>query len=374
MIKHNPHPHKRFSLPALAACALLSLLGHGLAGIVIERFGPHEFGLPVTEPAVTMVELNRPPAAKQSVRAPQATAKVALKPAITSPDSPSGPPKASADQATDTSQTMPNKPAKPELNTHADSSQRSETFQLRADSIVPVLEERLTYQISLLGMPVGSGSLEASNRDGELRIITRVRSNSVMTALYPVQNNTDTRLIKGRYLLTRIKQREGSLESDTGFNLMFHERKLFWVDRIKKISNTEPLTDLDTLDLIAGFYYLRQQPLSVGTTVTLRLYDGDAISLVPVAVLRREQLGLPGMRSAETLVLKPTFSENGFFKNNRELLIWLTDDAHRVPVRVEATTPIGRVVAELVASERTVSDQSRENSSSVVPAEKMQYN
>ena len=269
---------------------------------------------------------------------------------------------------------MPNKPAKPELNTHADSSQRSETFQLRAASIVPVLEERLTYQISLLGMPVGSGSLEASNRDGELRIITRVRSNSVMTALYPVQNSTDTRLIKGRYLLTRIKQREGSLESDTGFNLMFHERKLFWVDRIKKISNTEPLTDLDTLDVIAGFYYLRQHPLSVGTTVTLRLYDGDAISLVPVVVLRREQLGLPGMRSAETLVLKPTFSENGFFKNNRELLIWLTDDAHRVPVRVEATTPIGRVVAELVASERTVSDQSRENSSSVVPAEKMQYN
>jgi len=164
------------------------------------------------------------------------------------------------------------------------------------------------------------------------------------------------------------------MESDTGFNLMFHEQKLFWVDRIRKISNTEPLTDLDTLDVIAGFYYLRQQPLSVGATVTLRLYDGDAISLVPVAVLRRERLNLPGMRSAETLLIRPSFSENGFFKNNKELLIWLTDDSHRVPVRVEATTPIGRVVAELVTSERTIADQPRKNASSVVPAEKMQYN
>ena len=267
----------------------------------------------------------------------------------------------------DQQQPAPPSPAQPP-------QQQTDSFRLNPDKIVAVQQEVLTYQISLLGMPVGSGSLEASNRDGELRIITRVRSNSVMTALYPVQNSTDTRLIKGRYLLTRIKQREGSLESDTGFNLMFHEQKLFWVDRIRKISNTEPLTDLDTLDVIAGFYYLRQQPLSVGATVTLRLYDGDAISLVPVAVLRRERLNLPGMRSAETLLIRPSFSENGFFKNNKELLIWLTDDSHRVPVRVEATTPIGRVVAELVTSERTIADQPRKNASSVVPAEKMQYN
>lgn len=234
-------------------------------------------------------------------------------------------------------------------------------------------QEKLAYQISLAGLPVGSGQLEASNKNGELRIITSVRSNSVISAIYPVDNTTDTRLIKGRYLLTRIKQREGFMQSNTGFNLMFHERKIFWVDRLQKTSNTEPLDHLDTLDVIAGFYYLRQQPLTVGTTVTLRLYDGDAITLVPVDVLRQEKLSLPGMRSAEAVVLKPTFSEKGFFKNNKELLIWLTNDTNHVPVRVEATTPIGRVTAELVSSERTTTLTSQETTSGIVPHSKMQY-
>ncbi len=212
--------------------------------------------------------------------------------------------------------------------------------------------EKLVYRISLLGMPVGSAQLEASNKLGELRIITSIRSNSLMSTLYPVNDSTDTRLINGRYLLTRIRQQEGSLVSDTGFNLMFQERKIFWVDRLKKSSSTEPLEHLDTLDIISGFYFIRLQPLTIGKTLTLRLYDGDKSSLVPVEIIRREKLSLPGMRSADTLVIKPTFSENGFFKNNRDILIWLTDDENRVPVRIEATTPVGRIAAELVSSER----------------------
>lgn len=232
------------------------------------------------------------------------------------------------------------------------SKELPEEFRLNPDSIASAEQERLVYQISLLGVPVGSALLEATNMQGELRIITSVRSNSVMSAIYPVNDSTDTRLIKGRYLLTRIRQQEGSLVSDSGFNLMFHERKTFWIDRLKMISSTEPLEHLDTLDVISGFYFIRQQSLTVGTTITLRLYDGDKSSLVPVEVLRREKLSLPGMRSAQTLVIKPLFRENGFFRNNREVLIWLTDDESRVPVRVEVTTPVGRVVAELVSSER----------------------
>lgn len=225
---------------------------------------------------------------------------------------------------------------------------------LQANAIVPVQQERLVYQISLLGMPVGSAQLEATNRQGELRIRSSVTSNSMISAIYPVNDSTDTRLIKGRYLLTRIRQQEGPFISDTGFNLMYPERKIFWVDRLKKQFSNEQLETLDTLDFVSGFYFLRQQPLTAGDRLTLRLYDGDTTTVVPVAVLRQEQLALPGLRSAATVVVQPQFAASGFFKNNRDLLVWFTDDQHHVPVRIEATTPIGRVVAELVSSERTL--------------------
>jgi len=342
---HTSHCHKLI----LVACIVLSLAVHSLAGIVIERFGPHEYGLPVTEPAVTMVELKQPPAVRQPARPPKAATAVAAKPAVVTTAAPATSPEGSA-TAPATTDHVPHQPTQPKQV----AAPPSETMYLQANAIVPVQQERLVYQISLLGMPVGSAQLEATNRQGELRIRSSVTSNSMISAIYPVNDSTDTRLIKGRYLLTRIRQQEGPFISDTGFNLMYPERKIFWVDRLKKQFSNEQLETLDTLDFVSGFYFLRQQPLTAGDRLTLRLYDGDTTTVVPVAVLRQEQLALPGLRSAATVVVQPQFAASGFFKNNRDLLVWFTDDQHHVPVRIEATTPIGRVVAELVSSERTL--------------------
>lgn len=341
----------------LTVCIALSVLGHGLAAVLLERFGSYDFGKAVSEPAAVMVELKDLPMASpptpQVIKPPEQHISTRLAAPSSHPHPPytPEPPVTAPLQPEQPESTAPLPEPPKQRSTHTVQKQPEE-FRLDPGRITPLQQEKLAYQISLLGVPVGSALLEASNKEGELRITTSVRSNSIMSVIFPVNDYTDTRLIKGRYLLTRIRQQEGSLVSDTGFNLMFHERKTFWVDRLKNISSTEPLEHLDTLDIISGFYFIRQQPLTTGNTLLLRLYDGDKSSLVPVEVLRREKLSLPGMRSAETLVIKPIFSENGFFKNNREVLIWLTDDENRVPVRVEVTTPVGRVVAELVSSER----------------------
>ena len=257
---------------------------------------------------------------------------------------------------TEPTQTQPDQAVQPPAHrmasvpsTHHDRHQH----YLHGNQIFPYQQEKLVYQISLAGMPVGNAQLEATNQQGELRIRTSVSSNSVISAIYPVHNSTDTRLIKGRYLLTRIRQQEGTFKSDTGFNLMYPEQKIFWVDRVKKQFSNEPLESLDTLDFVSGFYFLRRQPLKAGDRLTLRLYDGDTTTVVPITVLRQEQLALPGLRNAATVVVQPQFAQSGFFRNNRDLLFWFTDDQHHLPVRIEATTPIGRVVAELVTSDRT---------------------
>jgi len=343
----------------LTACLVLSVLGHSLAGVLFERFGSYDFKKAISDPAAVMIELKDSPVATASTQPPPSLPSPPKRHISTRVITPDSFPLISPSPPT-TAQLPPEQPADPPplpeppiQNPAPPLAKPSAEFRLDPDSISPFQQEKLAYQVSLLGMPVGSALLEATNRQGELRITTSVRSNSIMSAIYPVNDSTDTRLLKGRFLLTRIRQCEGTLVSDTGFNLMFQERKIFWVDRLKKISSTELLEHLDTLDIISGFYFVRQQPLTIGTNLNLRLYDGDKSSQVPVEVLRREKLPLPGMRSAETLVIKPLFRENGFFKNNREVLIWLTDDENRVPVRVEVTTPVGRVVAELVSSERT---------------------
>ncbi|HEX9024825.1 MAG TPA: DUF3108 domain-containing protein [Geobacteraceae bacterium] len=211
--------------------------------------------------------------------------------------------------------------------------------------------ERLTFRISLLKIPVGSAVLEASSREGELRIVARIISNAATSNLYPVDDLVETRMIKGNYLLTRVRQNEGTFRSDFGFTLMLREKKAFWADRLANRYDYQLLPDVDLTDALAGFYLLRNRQLEVGKQVRLHLFDGGEYFPAQVDVLRRERVRLANLRSAGTIVIRPELPASGLFHNDRDLLVWLTDDENRVPVKLECATPIGKVTAELISSE-----------------------
>jgi hypothetical protein len=199
-------------------------------------------------------------------------------------------------------------------------------------------------------MPVGTAVVDAVNNDGELKISVKITSNAVLSAIYPVDDLVETRMIKGNYLLTRVRQKEGSYRGDFGFTLMLLEHKAFWVDRVANRYDYQPLPAADVLDAVSGFYFLRNQKLEVGKDVLLHLFDSNRYSPTTVEVLRRERIGLPGSREVDTLVLHPLFKTAGFFRRTGDITIWLTDDGFKVPVRMETTIPLGRVTAELISA------------------------
>ncbi len=221
----------------------------------------------------------------------------------------------------------------------------------RGDEFVPLAREKLTYRIILYGVPVGTAVMDATNRNGEVRISTRITSNPFISGIYPVDVSVDTRLIKGNYLLTRIRQHEGEFTGDSGFTLMLREKNAFWVDRLHNRYANHPLPRDDVMDLVSGFYYLRSQPLAVGKQVLLHLFDSKEYAATSVDILRREQLHLRGFREVDTLVVHPLLKTAGFFRRTGDILIWLTDDLYRVPVRMETSIALGRVTAELVSAE-----------------------
>jgi hypothetical protein len=227
----------------------------------------------------------------------------------------------------------------------------------KGGEFVPSAREKLTYRIMLYKIPAGTAVLEATNKNGEVRITTRVASNEVFSAMYPVEIFVDTRLMVGNYLLTRIRQHEGNSTSDTGFTLMLREKNAFWVDRLKMCYANIPLRSNDVMDMISGFYYLRNQRLEVGKSVVLHLFDSSKYTETAVEVLRKEHLRLPGFREADTLVVHPILTTDGFFHTSGDIFIWLTDDEKKVPVKMEAQIPLGKVSAELVAAESEKSAQ-----------------
>jgi hypothetical protein len=220
---------------------------------------------------------------------------------------------------------------------------------------VPSAEEKLSYRIMLYGIPAGTAVIDATNRNGEVRITTRVYSNEAFSSIYPVDIFVDTRLMVGNYLLTRIRQHEGSNTGDTGFTLMLREKNAFWVDRLNKRYSNIPLPSEDVMDMLSGFYYLRNRKLEVGKPVLLHLFDSSRYVPTTVEVLRKEHLRLPALREVDTLVVHPVLETDGFFHTSGDIFIWLTDDEKKVPVKMEAEIPLGKVTAELVGAESETS-------------------
>ncbi len=203
----------------------------------------------------------------------------------------------------------------------------------------------------MLGLPVGSAELEAKSENGDMLITLRVRSDAVLSAIYPVDDLIETRHINGNFILTRIRQQEGTFRGDRGFTLFLREKSVFWIDRLTNRNLKEPLPNSEVLDILSGLYFIRNRPLQVGTTETLHIYDSDTYASVPVQVVRREMVHLPVFREIAALVVHPQLSTEGFFKRTGNVEIWLSDDSCKVPVKIVTSIALGRVTAELISSE-----------------------
>ncbi|KAA0891441.1 DUF3108 domain-containing protein [Oryzomonas rubra] len=376
-------PHKKINI--LASCLALSLLSHILFLYTLRMFGTYTFVAPVNHTQAVMVDLaklrensapvdpQKPREASDEGKGPQeepgekrhgAQAGKADSPAPTA-----GPTEHVKLKPADS---VP--PKKQKIDTPAESSQPvsaplpgAARKAATAPAIAPPLRtageflasknEKLTYAISLLGLPVGNAELEAKNENGEVRITLRIKSNTAISSLYPVDDVVETRHIAGNFLITKIKQQEGSFKSDIGFTLFLRDKSVFWIDLLKKRSVKESIPTSDVLDTLSGFYYLRNRALQVGTTEMLHIYDSEVYADVPVEVLRREKMRLPNLKEVNTVVVRPLQQTAGIFRRTGEILIWMTDDANKVPVRIVTSIALGKVTADLVSAETTPVDE-----------------
>ena len=103
----------------------------------------------------------------------------------------------------------------------------------------------------------------------------------------------------------------------------------------------------DTHDLISAIYRLRGLDLAVGKTFNFKVSDSGLVYDVPVKITGREQkkskLGKRWCFKVEPEV----FGAGRVIEQKGKLVIWVTDDADRVPVRADLETELGDVTIKL---------------------------
>lgn len=105
-----------------------------------------------------------------------------------------------------------------------------------------------------------------------------------------------------------------------------------------------------TQNILSAVYYLRAFKLEPGKTYSFRVADEGKNYVFAAHVLRREKLKTD-IGEFNTLVIRPDYKIDGKFTPAGANTIWVTDDARKLPVRVEAKVKIGSFVAKLKSIE-----------------------
>ena len=117
---------------------------------------------------------------------------------------------------------------------------------------------------------------------------------------------------------------------------------------------TKPFNFPNLFDLHSALLYLRSQPLSDHGVYRIVVYPATSAYLTTVTVLGREhvavragaynaiKIDLQLQRLGKKLELEP-------HRKFRRATIWISDDANRIPLRIEAQIFVGTVFAELQA-------------------------
>ena len=136
--------------------------------------------------------------------------------------------------------------------------------------------------------------------------------------------------------------REGRYESDEVEEFDLAKRIGTWRDE------RTPLPDR-IQDIISSFYFLRSQPLAVGTDVRVDMFSRGKIYKLKAAVLEKEKVETEA-GTFEALKVQPQLRENETAqdRNRGRLFLWFSDDERHLPVMAKTVMPIvGSVTARL---------------------------
>jgi hypothetical protein len=276
-----------------------------------------------------------PPPPKPEVQEKRAETEVPAAEVTTPPEAKSSP---SPDAAPETEQKPPGEPLA--------SPQKAKT----EENYVQLLKhgrEKLYYEIYWLDIYVGNAIMEAVSEDDTVTITSQVHSSPFISAFYKVEDYAESSVVRGAPATFKIRQSEGKYRSDKETLFDWEGRKITFNNHLKGTKDEYATTGPVFWDLISGFYYLRTLTLETGRSLSIDIFDSNKFYKAEVAVLGRERITVSGKGEVNTVKVKPVLKSEGLFQSKGDIVVWLTDDDNRVPVKIETKVPIGKVVAKL---------------------------
>ncbi|MBK9250066.1 MAG: DUF3108 domain-containing protein [Ignavibacteria bacterium] len=173
-----------------------------------------------------------------------------------------------------------------------------------------------------------------------------VRSLKSLDWLYKVQDGYQTLLDVDGIFPHEFEQhvREGGYSRD--FKAQFDQ-----VNNIARANDKEYQIPPFVHDIVSAFYFIRTHDLKSkrkGDVIQLQNFFDDKTNDLAIRILGRQEIEV-GAGTFKCIVIEPVIVEGGLFKSDGRIMIWLSDDDRKIPVKVSAKIPIGTIDSELTS-------------------------
>lgn len=210
----------------------------------------------------------------------------------------------------------------------------------------PFLGETLRYAMTILGIAGGELILSAVpaelNGNRTYRFEMSALSNDFLSKFFVVRDTIVSWIDPKSFRSLRFEKHtvEGKRARD----------ELTEFDYEKGVARYQgkpvPLEDA-TLDSLSSVYYLRTLSLDTAKPIELQVFSAQP-RLLQVEVQGRETITVPAGKF-QTIRVEPKSAAAGLMGKN--LVLWLSDDARKIPVQLRSKLKVGTLVGKLKSIE-----------------------
>jgi len=193
----------------------------------------------------------------------------------------------------------------------------------------------------------------------ELEAKVHLESAGLVSKLYRLDDNYDVEM-RDQFCAdsTDFDAAERNRHHDTKVDYDRAHGKANYIERdlLKNSVIKTAQTDIPACvsDIVGAFYKLRGIRLEPGQSTQLALSDGKKTASARVEAQAREEVRIKA-GNYNTIRYEASIFNGVLYARKAQLLIWLTDDARRLPVQIRArmSFPIGSITLELEKEEHS---------------------